>query len=181
MKCVVYELDSSSQVFLPLCCSCRQIERSLLFIFLSVNPPPALLWREESSLICYLAVGSKQVHKQKENRFADPARLTKKALVQDTSWRERGHPLVFFQAMIRNLRHQKSLKKVKKCKKVKVKAFFRRWSNRRRLPSLLDRRSQKSRSSLIWRVPSSFFGNIYRAIFLSENAFLRNIRKQAKK
>ena len=31
-----------------------------------------------------------------------------------------------------------------------------------------------------WRVPSSFFGNIYRAIFLSENAFLRNIRKQAK-
>ena len=38
-----------------------------------------------------------------------------------------------------------------------------------------------SRLSLIWRVPSSFFGNIYRAIFLSENAFLRNIRKQAKK
>ena len=33
-------------------------------------------------------------------------------------------PLVFFQAMISNLRHQKSLKKVKKCKKVKVKAFF---------------------------------------------------------
>ena len=27
--------------------------------------------------------------------------------------------------------------------------FFSRWSNRRRLPSLLDRRSQRSRSSLI--------------------------------
>ena len=32
-----------------------------------------------------------------------------------------------------------------------------------------------------WRVPSSFFGNISSVIFLSENAFLRNIRKQAKK
>ena len=48
------------------------------FFFLSVNPPRAVHLREESSLICYLAVGSKQVHKQKENRFADPARLTKK-------------------------------------------------------------------------------------------------------
>ena len=35
--------------------------------------------------------------------------------------------------------------------------------------------------SVIWRVPSSFFENISSAIFLSENAFLRNIRKQAKK
>ena len=35
--------------------------------------------------------------------------------------------------------------------------------------------------TVIWRVPSSFFGNISSAIFLSENAFLRNIRKQAKK
>ena len=33
----------------------------------------------------------------------------------------------------------------------------------------------------MWRVPSSFFGNISSPIFLSENAFLRNIRKQAKK
>ena len=33
----------------------------------------------------------------------------------------------------------------------------------------------------VWRVPSSFFGNISGAIFLSQNAFLRNIRKQAKK
>ena len=31
---------------------------------------------------------------------------------------------IFFQAMISNLCHQKSVKKVKKCKKVKVKAFF---------------------------------------------------------
>ena len=34
--------------------------------------------------------------------------------------------------------------------------------------------------TVIWRVPPSFFGNISSAIFLSENAFLRNIRKQAK-
>ena len=32
-------------------------------------------------------------------------------------------PFGIFQAMISNLRHQKSVKKVKKCKKVKVKAF----------------------------------------------------------
>ena len=48
------------------------------FFFLSTNSPSALLLREESSLICYLTVGSKQVHKHTENRFADPARLTKK-------------------------------------------------------------------------------------------------------
>ena len=34
---------------------------------------------------------------------------------------------------------------------------------------------------MIWRIYSSFFENISSAIFLSENAFLRNIRKQAKK
>ena len=45
--------------------------------------------------------------------------------------------------MISNLRHQKSVKKVKKFKKVKVKAFF-----FVAFTSLLDRRSQKSRSSL---------------------------------
>ena len=93
--------------------------------------------------------------------------------------------MVCFQAMISNLRYQKSVKKVKKCEKVKVKAFcLVGVSNRWRVPSLVDRRSQKSRSSLIdhepW-VPSSFFGNFSSAIFLSENAFLRNIRKQAKK
>ena len=66
--------------FMP-CSSCRQNERSLPFfsLSLSTNPSPALLLREESSLICYLTVGSKQVHKQKEIRFADPARLTKKS------------------------------------------------------------------------------------------------------
>ena len=35
--------------------------------------------------------------------------------------------------------------------------------------------------TVIWRAPSSFFGKISSAIFLSGNAFLRNIRKQAKK
>ena len=35
--------------------------------------------------------------------------------------------------------------------------------------------------TVIWRVPSSFFGNFSSVIFLSENAFLRNIREQAKK
>ena len=58
----------------------------LFFFFLSTNPSPALPLREESPLICYLTVGSKQVHKQKENRLADSAWLTrKKTLVQDTS------------------------------------------------------------------------------------------------
>ena len=75
---------SSSQVFLPfmLCSSCRQIERSLLlFLFcFSTYTSPALPLREESSLICYLTVESKQVYKQKENRFADPTRLTKKEI-----------------------------------------------------------------------------------------------------
>ena len=130
MKCVVYELDSSSQVFLSpfmSCSSCSQIERSLLFFFfLSTNPSPALLLREESPLICYLTVGSKQVHKQKENRLADSAWLTKKT--PGSAWiRLRDSevsPWHFFQAMISNLCHQKSVNKVKKCKKVKVKAFF---------------------------------------------------------
>ena len=35
--------------------------------------------------------------------------------------------------------------------------------------------------TVIWRAPSSFFGKISSAIFLSGNSFLRNIRKQAKK
>ena len=35
--------------------------------------------------------------------------------------------------------------------------------------------------TVIWRAPSSFFGKISSAIFLSGNAFLRNIRKEAKK
>ena len=32
-------------------------------------------------IFSYLTIGSKQVHKQKENRFADPAWLTKKKLL----------------------------------------------------------------------------------------------------
>ena len=96
------------------------------FFFLSTNPSPALPLREESPLICYLTVGSKQVHKQKENRLADSAWLTKKK----KPWfrirlRDREvTPWHFFQAMVSSLCHQKSVKKVKKCKKVKIKAFF---------------------------------------------------------
>ena len=63
--------------------------------------------------------------------------------------------------MISNLCQQKSVKKVKKCKKVKVVGiFFSWWSNRWRLPSLLDRRSQKSRWSLIDHEP--WFGEFLR-------------------
>ena len=36
----------------------------------STYPSPALFLLEESPLICYLTVGSKQVNKQKENRLA---------------------------------------------------------------------------------------------------------------
>ena len=147
--------------FMP-CSSCSQIERSLLFFcFLSTNPSPALLLREESPLICYLTVGSKQVHKQKENRLADSEWLTKKIKPWFRIRQEiaRSPPWHFFQATISNLCHQKSVKKVKKCKKVKVKAFFfSRWPNRWRLPSLLDRLSQKSRLSLI----EPWFGGLLR-------------------
>ena len=58
--------------------SCSQIEPPLPFFWLSTNLSPALILREEGPLICYLTIGSKQVHKQKENRFADQAWLTKK-------------------------------------------------------------------------------------------------------
>ena len=99
--------------------------------------------------------------------------------------------LVFFQAilmMISNLRHQKSVKKVKKCKKVKVKAFF-FWSVVKQAKIAFLTWPTVSKVAfvigwpwtVIWRVPSSFFGNISSAIFLSENAFLRNIRKQTTK
>ena len=78
-----------------------------------------------------------------------------------------------------------SLKKVKKCKKVKVKAFFSRWSNRRRLPSSLDGRCQKSRSSLIEPWLGGFLrislGISPALFFFRKMLSLRNIRKQAKK
>ena len=152
MKCVVYELDSSSQVFLPLCHALVVVRLNVLFFsFFQLNPSPALLLREESPLICFLTVGSKQVHKQKENRRADSAWLTKKKPWFRIRLRDSEVTLgIFFQAMISNLCHQKSLKKVKKCKKVKAKAFFfvGGQTGEDCLP-LLDRRSQKSRLSLI--------------------------------
>ena len=128
--------------FMP-CSSCSQIERFLVFYFkLSFT---GFNFAGGESPHCYLTVGSKEVHKQNENRFADPAWMTKKFRIclgdgEVTPW-------YFFQAMMSNLRHQKSVKKVKKCEEVKVKAinFFCRRSNRWRLPSLLDRRSQLSR------------------------------------
>ena len=150
--------------FMP-CSSCSQIERSLLlffFFFLSTNPSPALLLREESPLICY-------IWQSDRNKFTN---RKKAGLRTQHGWPKKNagsgyvlepiarSPLgIFFQAMISNLCHQKSVKKVKKCKKVKLKAFFfSRWSNRRRLPSLLDRRSQRSRSSLI----EPWFGGLLR-------------------
>ena len=60
------------------CSSCRQIERSLLF-FLSADPSPALLLREESSLVSYLTVGSKEVHKQnRRKQVCAPSKVDKK-------------------------------------------------------------------------------------------------------
>ena len=73
-------------MFLPLCHALVVGRLNVIFFFFfffffffSTYPSPALPLREESSLICYLTVESKQVHKQKENRFADPTRLTKKS------------------------------------------------------------------------------------------------------
>ena len=177
---------SSSQVFLPICHALVVGRLNVLFFcfFFSTCPLPALPLREESSLICYLTVESKQVHKQNK-KVCGPNKADKKELWFRIRLRDSEVTLwFFFQAMISNLRPQKSLKKVKKCKKVKVKAFFSRWSNRRRLPSLLDRRSQKSRSSLI----EPWFGGFLRLSlgispalsFFFGNCFL-TIRKQAKK
>ena len=55
-----------------------------------------------------------------------------------------------------------------------AKIAFLTWPTDSKVSSVID-------WTVIWRVPSSFFENISSAIFLSENAFLRNIRKQAKK
>ena len=82
--------------------------------------------------------------------------------------------------MIGKLRHQKSLKKVKKCKKVKVKAFFPSVVKQAKIAFLTWPTAQMSRSSLIEPVPSSFFGNISSAIFLSE-MLRKMLRKRAKK
>ena len=133
------------------CSSCSQIERSLLFFFLSTNPSPALLLREESPLICYLTVGSKQVHKQKEKQARGLSMVDQKKTWFRIRLRDSEvTPWHFFQAMTSNLCHQKSVNKVKKCKKVKVKAFFLVGGQTGEdcLP-ILDRQSQKSRSSLI--------------------------------
>ena len=55
-----------------------------------------------------------------------------------------------------------------------AKIAFLTWPTDSKVASIID-------WTVIWRVPSSFFENISSAIFLSENAFLRNTRKQAKK
>ena len=154
MKCVVYELDSS-QVFLPLCYALVVVRLNVLFFFLSTNPSPALILREESPLICYLTVGSKQVHKQKENSFADQALLTKKSSGSGYVLEIARLPLVFFQAMISNLRHQKSVKKVKKVQESKDKDIIFLVggpTGEDCLPYLTDG-SQKSRPSLIDHEP----------------------------
>ena len=85
--------------------------------------------------------------------------------------------------MISNLRHQKSVKKLKKRKKVKVKAFFfSRWSNRRRLPSFLDRRSQLSRVRHWLIMNRDLEGSfVFLWQFLQGYLYFKNIRKQAKK
>ena len=154
----------------------------LFFFFLSTNPPPALLLRVESSLICYLTVGSKQVHKQKENRFADPEKLTKKKLWFRIRLRDSEVTFGIFSSNDKQPSPSEELEESKEVQESKGKGiFFVGGQTGEDCRSLLDRRSQKSRSSLIEPVPSSFFGNISSAIFLSENAFLRNIRKQSKK
>ena len=62
------------------CSSCRQIERSLLLLLLFLLFQLILhrLYLSGGRVPSF-AVESKQVHKQKENRFAGPTRLTKKS------------------------------------------------------------------------------------------------------
>ena len=59
----------------------------------------------------------------KRKQVADPAWLTKKSSGTGYVFAIAKSPLGIFQETKSNLRHQKSGKKVKKCKKVKVKAF----------------------------------------------------------
>ena len=159
MRCVVHELDSSSQVFLPLRHALVVGRLNVLFFFFSFNwsfTGFTFAGEEFPHLLSDSRIEASSQTKRKQ--VCGPSKVDKnKGLIQDVLEIARS----FFgisQAMISNLRHQKSLKKVKKCKKVKVKAFFSRWWNRRRLPSLLDQRSQKSRSSLI----EQWFGGFHR-------------------
>ena len=55
-----------------------------------------------------------------------------------------------------------------------AKIAFLTWPTDSKVASVID-------WTVIWRVPSSFFENVSSATFLSENAFFRKIRKQAKK
>ena len=64
----------------------------------------------------------------KRKQVCGPNKVDKKELWFRIRLRDSEVTLWYFQAMISNLRPQKSLMKVKKCKKVKVKAYFSRWS-----------------------------------------------------
>ena len=94
-------------------------------------------------------------------------------------------PWHFFQAMISNVCHQKSVKKVKKCKKSKVKAFFFLVGGQTGedcLPYLTDGLKSRVCHWLNRDLEGSFvflWENLQR--YLSVRKWLRNIRKQAKK
>ena len=83
-------------------------------------------------------------------RFADPARLTKKSSGSGYVFGIAKSPFGIFSSKGKKPSPSEEREESKDVQESKGKdIFFRRWSTRRRLPSLLDRRSQKSRSSLI--------------------------------
>ena len=135
--------------FMP-CSSCSQIERSLLFFFFQL-----ILHR---LYFCGRRVRSFAIWQSDRNKFTNRKKTglrtqngwPKKTLVQDTwSKRERGHPLAFFSSNDKQSLPSEEREESKEVQESKGKGiFFSRLSNRWRLPSLLDRRSQKSRLSL---------------------------------
>ena len=126
------------------CSSCSLIERSFFFFFFFLQLIlHSLLLQEEGPLICYLTVGSKQVHKQKEIGSRTQPGGQKKALVQDTSKRQRGHPLaLIFSSNDKQSLPSEEREESKEVQESKGKGFFLvggQTGEVKRLPYLTDR------------------------------------------
>ena len=131
----------------------RQIERSLLFLFFFFQ----LILHRLYVYFCGRRVSSFAVWQSDRNKFTNKK---KTGLWTQQGWQKRsgsGYVLEIarsffgiFSSKDKKPSPSEELEESKEVQESKGKGiFFRRWSNRRRLPSLLDRRSQKSRSSLI--------------------------------
>ena len=154
---MVYELDSSSRCFSLYALVVGRLNVLFSFFFLSTNPPPALLLREESSLFCYLTVGSKQVHKQKENMPAcGHSKVDRISSGSGYVLEIARPPFGIFSSNDKKPSPSEELEESKEVQESKGKGIFRRWSNRRRLPSLLH-----MTDGLKSRVQTSDFRDIY--------------------